>query len=698
MLELLSPAGSPEAVIAAVQSGADMIYMGYGVTGAGKTETESGFSPEVFAKCLRYCRVRGCGAAVTMNELITDGGMSRAVDRAVYAADQGADAILVQDVGLVGAIRSALPDMPLWGDVRMDVHSLDGVLAAADLGFERVTLSRELTLGQIEAIASKAPIKTVCYVHGSQCFAHSGRCYLSAMRNRRQSDSKGLCAEPCRLRYSLGGRLDDRPMSLKDLCLLEHLRALDDAGVSCVAIEGRSRRPEYVAFATRVYARIIKEGVLPTREELQWLTSVWSPGGLTDGYLTGEKGPGMFATDGKSDRDTQKIFSDVRKEYMDKELRRVPLKFYVVMQQGKQAQFAVEDNRGHHAVYQGYVPIDLGREGISGGRVEDLLYRTAGTPFTVQEVHCAIDPHMDYPDEAIEAARRELLERITSAGRDPRPWAKGKKLDRPVVANKPVEPAFIVQVTKAGQLTEELAQCAPDYLYLPAELIAEGCPALEAFVRRGAVPVAVLPGAVTDTELPDFKKTLMRVRERGVTQALLGSLGLIRPAREAGLTLRADFGLNVANSWTLAIMKMVGFSSVTASFQLSAAQIRDLSKTADTEMIAYGRVPAMLTDHCIIRNSSGRCSCGTPTSMGDEFGNVYPVEKAFGCRNVIYDSQKIFLADRQSVYKNAGLWGIRLLFSTESPRECADVAKRYRGLTDYRPNNLGRGLYLKGAL
>ena len=115
-------------------------------------------------------------------------------------------------------------------------------------------------------------------------------------------------------------------------------------------------------------------------------------------------------------------------------------------------------------------------------------------------------------------------------------------------------------------------------------------------------------------------------------------------------------------------------------------------------MIVYGRVPVMVTERCLIRASYGRCSCSTPTSMSDAFGSVYPVEKDFGCRNVVYDRRKIFLADRPDVYENAGLWGIRLLFTTESPRECADVALRYRGKNTSPPTNVGRGLYGKGAL
>jgi len=698
MLQLLSPAGSPEAVIAAVQSGADMIYMGYGVTGAGKSEMNMGFSVEEFTQSMRYCRVRGCGVAVTMNDLISDEAMNKAVDRAVFAADLGADAIIVQDVGLARAIRAALPDMPLWGGVRMGVHSLSAALSAADLGLERIVLAQELTLEQIKTISQKAPIKTIVYVHGQLCFAHSGQCYMSAMRDRRHSDSCGMCSEPCRLRYTLGGRLDERPMSMKDICLLDHLRELDEAGVACAAIEGRSRRPEYVAFSTRVYARAIREGVLPTNEEQEWLTSVWSPGGLTDGYLTGVKGLAMFSADSKPDRDAPKIFADVRKAYMNTEMRRVPLKFYVVIQQGKQAVFAAEDNRGNHAVYKGYVPIDLGREGISAGHVEDLLYRTGGTPFMVEEASCVIDRHMDYPDEAIETARRELLTRISSDSRNPKPRARGDRLEKPSAPDHSEPPKLIVQVTKAEQLTEEMAGCVPDFLYVPATLIAAGCPALKAFVQQGTVLVAVLPRVVTDSEMSAVKELLAAMSTRGVKQVLTGNLGLVRPAREAGMLLRGDYGLNVTNSWSLAIMKLAGFSSVTASFQLSGAQIKALAKTADTEMIVYGRMPVMVTDQCIIRNSSGRCSCGTPTNMGDEFGNIYPVEKEFGCRNVVYDAKKLFLADRQSVYADTGLWAIRLLFSTESARECADVVKRYRGLSDYRPNNLGRGLYPKGAL
>ena len=114
-------------------------------------------------------------------------------------------------------------------------------------------------------------------------------------------------------------------------------------------------------------------------------------------------------------------------------------------------------------------------------------------------------------------------------------------------------------------------------------------------------------------------------------------------------------------------------------------------------MIIYGRLPAMVSDQCIIKNSAGRCSCQTPGQLSDRMGSVFPVVREFGCRNVIYNAHKLFLADKRRDYETAGLWGVRMMFTTESPRECVEVAKSYLGLSDYRPNGLTRGLYYRGV-
>ena len=145
------------------------------------------------------------------------------------------------------------------------------------------------------------------------------------------------------------------------------------------------------------------------------------------------------------------------------------------------------------------------------------------------------------------------------------------------------------------------------------------------------------------------------------------------------------------------MLRTAGLQSVPASFELRIAQIRDLVKPLNTEMIMYGRMPAMVSEQCIIKNSAGRCACQTPGQLSDRMGSVCPVVHEYGCRNVIYNAHKLFLADKRQDYERAGLWGVRMMFTTESPRECVEVAKSYAGVSNYRPNGLTRGLYYRGV-
>ena len=206
MLELLSPAGSPEAVIAAVQNGADAIYMGMDNFNARRAAKN--FSEEEFEKAISYCRVRGCKVYVTLNTLIGDREMDDALAAARLASQRGADALIVQDLGLVRAIRQALPDIPIHASTQMSIHNLAGVEAAAEMGLTRAVLARELSLDQIKFISKHASIETEIFVHGALCFCHSGQCYMSSLIGRR-SGNRGMCAQPCRMQYSLGGRMDD---------------------------------------------------------------------------------------------------------------------------------------------------------------------------------------------------------------------------------------------------------------------------------------------------------------------------------------------------------------------------------------------------------------------------------------------------------------------------------------------------------
>ena len=693
MIELLSPAGSPEAVIAAVQNGADAVYMGMGNFNARRGAKN--FTDEEFERAVRYCHVRGCKVYVTLNTLINDREVEPALQAARLASEVGTDGIIIQDLGLIAAVRQYLPDIPLHASTQMSIHNLAGVEAAAELGMTRAVLARELSLDQIRFITQNAPIETEIFVHGALCFCHSGQCYMSALIGQR-SGNRGMCAQPCRLQYSLGGRMDDHPLSLKDNCLIDRLQEIEDAGVACIKIEGRMKRPEYTAIVTRIYANALKEHRQPTAEELEQLERVFSRQGFTQGYFNGDQ-EDMFGVRGEADPDASQLFAQARKGYSDGELRRVPVHFYTVAEKGQPIRAIAFDDDGHKAVAAGRVPEKARGQGLSSAYLTEQMFKTGGTPYNVVENKAQTDPGLFLPAAAINELRRNLLADLSEQRGTPPRRRVGTIPSKPKGTPPGTDPAMIFQVLSAEQLTPELAALKPKYLYVPMTVMDEYFDLLEPFEEHGTVPVVVLPRIITDDEEPRVRETLERLFDYGINEALVGNLGHAMLAKSVGLNVRGDFGLNVFNSLTMEMVRQAGFLSATASFELRIAQIRDLSKTLDTEMIVYGRLPLMVSDQCVIRHSSGRCSCAIPAQMSDRMGAVFPVVKEYGCRNVIYNAHKLYLADKAEDLYGAGLWGMRMLFTTETPRECLEVAKVYLGQSNYQPNVLTRGLYYRGV-
>ena len=693
MIELLSPAGSPEGVIAAVQNGADAVYMGMGAFNARRGAKN--FTDEDFVKAVRYCHVRGCKVYVTLNTLVNDREMRDAVAAAKLASDAGADALIVQDLGMSYAIRCALPDIPLHASTQMSLHNLAGVEAAAEMGITRAVLARELSFEQIKFITKNASIETEVFVHGALCFCHSGQCYMSALIGRR-SGNRGLCAQPCRLQYSLGGRMDDHPLSLKDNCLVDQIRRLEEVGVASLKIEGRMKRPEYTGIVTGVYAKAIREQRNPDKEEMELLEKTFSRQGFTQGYFIGDK-LDMFGVRSEPDKDADKIFATARKQYAEGEMRRVPVHFYTVLEKGEHIKAIAFDDDGHKAIATGPVPERAKRQGLTEQYLIEQMFKTGGTPYNCIENKAKAEPGLYLPASEINELRRKLIAQL-SAEREKAPERRTLRIPAPPV-NVPAisDPARIYQVRTAEQLTPELAELKPDYIYFPAMELAENFDPLRPFIDNGARPVAVMPRVITDDQSREVYAALEKLFDYGVNEALTGNLGHVFIARQAGMKVRGDFGLNAFNSYTLRVLQDAGFISATASFELRLAQIKAMAKPVDTELIIYGRLPLMVSDQCIIRQSAGRCNCQTPGQLSDRMGSVFPVVKEFGCRNVIYNAHKLYLADKRDDLYALGLWGLRMLFTTESPRECVEVAKGYLGLTDYKPNVLTRGLYYRGG-
>lgn len=694
MLELLSPAGSPEAVIAAVQNGADAVYLGMGDFNARRGAKN--FSNEEFEKAVRYCRIRGCKVYVTLNTLVNDRELESAVRAARLASDMGADAILVQDLGLARAIRTALPDIPLHASTQMSIHNLAGVQAAADMGFTRAVLARELSLEQIKFITQNASIETEVFVHGALCFCHSGQCYMSSLIGRR-SGNRGMCAQPCRMEYSLGSRMDDHPLSLKDSCLVERLQEIEEAGVACVKIEGRMKRPEYSAIVTGIYSRAIKERRNPSEEEMHQLEAAFSRQGFTQGYFDGDKKDMFGVRQDKDDSETDKMFDAARKAYSDGELRRVPVHFYTVVKKGEAVKAIAFDDDGNKAVASGPVPEKAKKQGLTENYLTEQMFKTGGTPYNCVENKAIAEPGLYLPASDINELRRKLISQLSENRAKPPRRRVGSIPPMPRNIRTIADPAIIFQVRTDEQLTRELAELKPDYLYAPAMLMAQRFDLMRPFIDNGVKLCAVLPRVITDDQAKEVHSALKKLQSFGVDEALVGNMGHAFMALSAGMKLRGDFGLNAFNSHSLDVLSKAGFISATASFELRMAQIKDMQKPLDTELIIYGRLPLMVSDQCVIKHSSGRCGCQTPAQLADRMGSVFPVAKEFGCRNVIYNAHKLYMADRKEDIYAAGLWGLRLMFTTESDRECVEVAKGHLGLSGYKPNVLTRGLYYRGV-
>ncbi len=691
MMELLAPAGSMEAVTAAVQSGADAVYFGYGDFNARRGAKN--FTRDEAAAAVSYCHLRGCKVNLTLNTLLTDRELPAAAEVAAHASDIGIDAVIVQDLGAARMLRQSVPELPIHGSTQMSVHSLDGVKLCAGLGMTRVVLGRELSQDQIAYICQNSPIEIEVFGHGALCMCWSGQCFFSSVIGGR-SGNRGMCAQPCRLNYGWNGKANEYPLSLKDLSLAGHLKQLQDMGVACLKLEGRMKRPEYVAVVTGIYARALKENREPTLEEVETLRQVFSRQGFTDGYFTGQKGPDMFGTR-QEEKEPRELYAQARSAYESGENRKEPIRMYALIQPGQPAQAAAEDRLGNVARVEGPVPEEARNVPLTREKVEGQLQRTGGTPYACEKATAKVDGSLSLPLSALNDLRRRVLEELSRQRQTPpqrrrEPFQPGVRYE-----NQKEPPVYTVSVRTAGQVSGDLLKLRPALLYLP---VGEGA-AHPDTVRRcqdaGVAVAALLPRICTDRELPQLEQELVAMRELGVAEALAGTWGGVQRAGRLGFQVRGDYGLGVYNSQTMKELKRLGLLSATISFELKFPQIRDISKTLPTEFIAYGRLPLMITETCIIYNHCGRHTCENVNLLTDRKGERFPVVKAWGCRNELLNAKKVFLADKRKDWQRLGLWGARLMFTTENPLECVRVLERYQGQGRYQPNDLTRGLYYR---
>ena len=548
MLELLAPAGSMEALRAAVQNGANAVYLGSGSFNA--RQGAKNFTPQMLTEAVKYCHVRGVQVHLTLNTLVSDRETSDVCALIRHAANADVDAFIVQDLHIVQLCKQIAPHVPIHGSTQLTVHSLPGVLFCAALGMSRVVLSRELGRDEIGYICQNSPIEIEVFAHGALCMCYSGQCYLSAAIGGR-SGNRGRCAQPCRQSYGYGRWEDKYPLSLKDNCLVNYLKDLEAMGVASLKLEGRMKRPEYVAAVTGVYRAAIDSGVV-TKDMMQTLHAAFNRQGFTDGYYTGRTGQGMFGV--REDKyDDAKWLQAARQTYETTENSLVKVRFDAhITYEG--TYLTVTDPEGRSCRVRGAAAETARNRALTAEELEARLSKTGGTPYLCESVTAHIDSGLTLSAAAINALRRDALNQLTAirARRD-RPQL-GRPARQPHYDGRREHPGLTVQVTTKEQITGRLIKMKPEVLYVPLHILVLD-PVFAHELNRKVNVAVVLPRIVHDSELNRLKDDLKLVRQMGIKEALVGNLGLLIPAKELGFHLRGDFGLNLYNSGSVNLMR-----------------------------------------------------------------------------------------------------------------------------------------------
>lgn len=686
-MELLAPAGSREALAAAVQNGADAVYMGLGSFNARRSARN--FTDEDFADAVAYCHLHGVRVYLTLNTLLTDRELPEAAEVLRKASAWGVDAVLVQDWGLWQLARLVAPDQPLHASTQMSLHTLSGAKLAAELGMERVVLARELSAHDTDIICRSCGAEVEVFAHGALCMCYSGQCAMSAMIGGR-SGNRGTCAQPCRLPYSIGEKTGFL-LSLKDNNLARYLGQMEQMGVACVKLEGRMKRPEYVAAVTGIYRRLLDEKRPPNGQEQAQLEKAFSRSGFTDGYWLGRRGAQMFGMRPENARWPEDWFAQVRKSYENgAENRPLTVDFTCRVAAGKPTELTATLADGRSITVSGAVPEAARNRSLTPEELRARLQKTGGTAFVCRRADISLEDGLMLSAGSVNALRREALEGLRALLTCP---PERRVFPTPALPETDEAytgaPALTASVTYAHQLTRELAQSVA-YLYLPLSLLDE----VDLDAYAGCTKLcAVLPRIFRTEDETKFRRILQAHPQ--LAAVAVSNLGHLPIVAGLGLEVRGDLGMNVFNSRSLLFLRELGLQSATVSAELRHQQIRDLRKYLPCEAVVYGRLPLMITENCPLR-CAGQCGRGAGGVLTDRTGAAFPVLCGHGCRSEIQNSKTLFLADKPEWQRCALHWA-RLRFTTETAEECLAALRRYQGQGGYAPADFTRGLFYRGV-
>ncbi len=652
--ELLAPAGSMEALDAAIAGGADAVY--FGASSFNARMNAQNFDREQIKRAIEKCRNFGVRSNITFNTLIYDREVAEALEEIKFLYTAGADALIIADLGLAAEAKRIFPDIELHASTQMSVHNTKGAELLAGLGFDRVVVARELDRDSLREICENSPIETEIFIHGALCVSHSGQCLFSSLVGGR-SGNRGECAQPCRLPYS-----GSYPLSLKDNCLAGCFEDVLKLGAASLKIEGRMKSPSYVYGVTSVYRRLIDENRSADKKEIEKLAALFSRSGFTDGYFKNKIDTSMNGI--RTDADKLKSACELD---FDVKSRRRELSLYAKIKLGEPSQvtlFFANKRESVSVTVSGDAPEKALNAPLSLESVKKNLLKFGSTDFVCTDADIELDEGVIMPVSKINALRREAVSALEEKLKSPR---KINRQSAGVYTDENLyTPKRSARFMHDGQIPENATDFF-DIIYLP----------LEDYVAGKANGV-ILPPVIFDRETGEVREMLEKAKNGGAKHALVSNLGHISLALEYGFELHGDFRLNATNKMSVQKLLSLGLCDIIPSSELTLARLADLGARASSNAIIYGRIPVMLLEKCVIKQTSGCDKCLEREGvLVDRMGEKFPVYRTLAHRNTVYNSRVSYMADKKSELEAAKITRGHFIFTDEDKNEVKNIIKAY---------------------
>lgn len=664
---------------AALHTGADAVYLGAEKFSARKNAAN--FTRKELSEAVAECHRHGVKVYLAMNTIIRDDELEDSAELLRFACEIGIDGLIIQDFAVYEQAKQCCPKMPLHASTQMTVHTPFGVMAARRLGFSRVVAARELSLSELASLCGLG-VEIEAFSHGALCMCVSGQCYLSAMIGGR-SANRGLCAGACRLPFSAAGKPEnDYALSLKDMSYCGRISELEKIGISSLKIEGRMKRPEYVAAATNALfcARAGKD------YDAESLHAVFSRSGFTDGYLDGDPGAEIFGARLKEDVEAASKALPKLKKLYEKTEKRFTLNLRFKAERGKPIELFADDGSLSATVF-GEPPEEALNAPTSTEDVSEQLKKLGGTLYDAGRVEVDIEDGLILPKSAINALRREAVSKLDSmrAAAKPIPFdGSGLVFDFPHLLIRKV-PRLRVHAESVGQLSlldkndlEAMIPLGSEKEFLDAGFSPE---------KASVWLPRFMPNEKKAAEMLSFAKSL------GFSGVECHNIGQTELVKSLGMKPEGGFGLNISNSLAARHYYADGVERLTLSPELKAAQCSQTACPGDLGAIIYGRLPLMITRCCPIAAQVGCAAC--KKRLIDRTGAVFPVlcrrEKGYF---EILNSKVLRLEDRLGQFSLD--FGI-IYLTDETPEQAFEVFNDYRRGRLSQAVGFTRGLYFRGV-